>query len=357
MTSWSELPSDSGPERGPGGGPGADHYTWRALGPEDLDAWVVLLAAIEAVDHEDEHFGAEDLREKFADTYRDFPNGSVAAFDGAAMVAYGFFRIRTAAEPVHEMWMAGAVHPDHRGRGLGSHLLAWVEETAVPLHERHFPGHPLTISAGCRVNHADAMELFAEHGYEQVRWFHGMAIDLVEELPAAAVPSDVVLVSITPERAEDARRVRNEAFLDHWGSTDSTPESWAHRMAESSYRPALSYLAYETGAGGALGEPLALVLCNEYQAVKAATGKRDLYIALVGTRRRRRKRGLATTLITHVLRQGQAEGFDSASLGVDAGSPTGALDLYERIGFRAVGTYVSQHLVVIPGPRTSGDAE
>ena len=329
-------------------------YTWRAFGREDLAAWSVLLAETEAVDQEDEHHSRDDLLEKFDDPYRDFPGGSIAAFDGATMVAYCTFRIRTAAEPVHEMWMTGAVHPEHRGRGLGSRMLAWVAEAAAPLHEQRFPGQPLTISGGCRLNRSDAMELYAEHGYEQIRWFNGMWLDLTEELPEAAVPPGVVVVGFTAERSEDARRVRNESFRDHWGTHDATSESWAHRVAESSFRPALSFLAYEADGEGGLGEPLALVFCQEFEAALEATGQRDLHIRTVGTRRPGRKRGLASALLTHALRQGQAAGFDSASLGVDADSPTGALGLYERIGFRVAATFVSQHLVVIPADNSHG---
>ena len=330
-------------------------YTWRAFGRADLDAWLVLLTAIEAVDKEDEHPGADELLEMFADPYKDFPRGSYAAFDAdGVMVAYCTLHSRTAAEPVHEMWMGGAVHPAHRGRGLGWATLEWAERAAVPLHEERYPGRPLTLSGGSLVRNPDAGALFAERGYRQVRWFNGMKLDLSQELPESPVPADVVLVGFTPEMSEDALRVRNESFRDHWGSTDSTPESWARRIAESSFRPALSYLAYEAGAG--TGEPLALVFSHEYEAAQQATGKRDLYIGLVGTRRPGRKRGIASALLTHVLRGGRAAGFDTASLGVDADSPTGALGLYERIGFRVSDTYASQHLPIIPVPSTGSDA-
>ena len=49
-----------------------------------------------------------------------------------------------------------------------------------------------------------------------------------------------------------------------------------------------------------------------------------------------------------MLSQARAEGFDTASLGVDADSPTGALGLYERIGFRAEQVWVVQIKPVIP---------
>jgi ribosomal protein S18 acetylase RimI-like enzyme len=125
-------------------------------------------------------------------------------------------------------------------------------------------------------------------------------------------------------------------------------DSWSHLTGATSFRPAFTFLAYE--ADEEVGEPLALVLSEEYEAVQQATGGRDLYVVLVATRRPGRKRGIATALLTHVLRQARAAGFDSASLMVDADSPTGALGLYGRIGFRAENSWVAQRRPIIPAP-------
>lgn len=92
-------------------------------------------------------------------------------------------------------------------------------------------------------------------------------------------------------------------------------------------RPAFSFLAYSGG------EPLGLVISHEYEAFNEAAGRRDLYIALVGTRRAGRNRGIASALLLRALAGARAAGFASASLGVDADSPTGALGLYRRAGF------------------------
>jgi ribosomal protein S18 acetylase RimI-like enzyme len=38
----------------------------------------------------------------------------------------------------------------------------------------------------------------------------------------------------------------------------------------------------------------------------------------------------------------KAAGFATASLGVDAGSPTGAVGLYQRIGFTVTDTWIAE---------------
>ena len=65
------------------------------------------------------------------------------------------------------------------------------------------------------------------------------------------------------------------------------------------------------------------------------------YIGQVGTRRPWRKRGLASALISASLAAAVADGKSSASLGVDADSPTGAVGVYERLGFEVKHKFVS----------------
>jgi mycothiol synthase len=311
-------------------------FDWRPIGPADVPAWAALLAAIQAVDGGDEHFSEQDLREDFSDPYADFARGSVAVYDGNTMAGFGSVLARSAADPVHEMWQQGGVHPAYRDRGLGGRLLDWAERAAVPLHRERYPGRPLALSAGCLSSNDGAVALHAAHGYRQARWFHGMTRDLAAPLPDVPAPAGVQIVGFTPERAADALLVRNEAFRDHWGSTEDTAGQWAHFLAYSTFRPALSFLAY---AGQ---EPLGIIFGHEYDAYTAATGRRDLSIPLVGTRRAGRKRGIASALLARALAEARAAGFDTASLGVDADSPTGALGLYERAGFTVRETWIAE---------------
>jgi mycothiol synthase len=303
--------------------------------PARAGGWAALLAAIEAVDTEDEHVTEQELAEDFSDPYRDFARGSMAVYDGAVMVGYAALRSRAAADPVHQMRLQGGVHPDYRDRGLGSRLLDWAEQAAVPLHQERYPGRPLALSGGCSSRNAGAMAMFATRGYLASRWFYGMIRDLSAAVPDVPSPAGVQIVGFTAERSQDARAVRNDAFRDHWGSTQASLERWAHFTGQQAFRPALSFLAY------ALGRPLGIVVSQEYDGDTEATGKRDLYVALVGTRRGERKRGIASALLTRALAEARATGFATASLGVDADSPTGAPGLYERAGFTVQDTWIA----------------
>jgi mycothiol synthase len=299
----------------------------RPLTTGDAGDWAALLAAIQDADGSDEYASEEDLLEEFDRPGEDFTRGSIAIHDGRTMVAYGVLTSRSEAEPIHEMRHEGGVHPSYRGRGLGAELLDWAEQTAVLLHDDRFTGHPLSLSSGCLSSNAGAVALHEQRGYQPVRWFHSMVRDLSAVIPRAVIPAGVQITGYTPDMTEHARLVRNEAFRDHWGSTETSAEIWAHFLASTAFRPGFSFLAY---AGS---EPLGMLISREHDAYNTRTGHRDLHISLVGTRAAGRKRGIATALLVTAMSAGRAEGYDQASLGVDADSLTGAVRLYERVGF------------------------
>lgn len=94
-------------------------------------------------------------------------------------------------------------------------------------------------------------------------------------------------------------------------------------VGNDEFRPAMSALLLD-------GDRVAAFLMS---CERETAGVRDCHIDLVGTRRDYRGRGAAGFLLAHALTTAREQGYDMASLGVDAESPTGALGLYERAGF------------------------
>ena len=307
----------------------------RPLAPGHAGEWAALLTAIQEADGSDEHPSEQDLREAFGRPSQDFASGSIGIYDGRTMVGYGVLSCRSEADPAHDMRYEGGVHPSYRGRGFGGELLDWAERAAVPLHDDRFPGRPLSLSSGCLSSNTGAVALYEQRGYQPVRWFHNMVRDLSAPIPEAVVPPGVQIAGYTPGRAEHARLVRNESFRDHWGSTETSAEGWAHFLASGAFRPRFSFLAYQGS------EPLGMLISREHEATTAVTGRRELYIALVGTRAAGRKRGIATALLSTAMSAARADGYHQAALGVDADSLTGAVRLYERVGFTVAHTWTA----------------
>jgi mycothiol synthase len=322
-------------------------FSWRPIDPSQVSAWSGLLSAVQAADDDDEILGEEDLAEEFDDPRLDFARGSLAVFDGDSMVGFTMLQPRseqavTGADPLYQMRQWGRVHPKYRGLGIGTRLLEWAEQAAIALHSQRFPGQPLSLVGGNLAKVTDAIELLQAAGYQQARWFHSMCRDLTRPIPDAPVPDEVRIVGYEPGMSADALVVRNESFRDHWGSNELDEETWAHHLRSRALRPHLTFLAY-------LGDkPVGLILSQEYDAYNEVKGLRDVYIATVGVRRIARNRGVATALLAEVMLAASKDGYVTASLGVDADSPTGALGVYERLGFAVTDTSVSLVKQLIP---------
>jgi mycothiol synthase len=281
-----------------------------------------LLAVEESYGTED-FVGAEDLVEDLRDPDVEPERGTIAAFSEGKMIAYAGLRPSSGVTGRHEIALYGAVHPSQRGRGLGTRLLAWAEQAALPLHQERHPGHPLALSADCPADQEDALALFAAAGYQRSRWFHFMSRERTGAVPEGPRPKSIRIAGYAAEFSQAARQVQDAAF----GEQATTADSWQHFVGHERFRPAFSFLAY-------LGdEPVGVLIANEYDAFRRATGRRECFISSVGVIGTARGRGIATALLGCSLAAAQADGCDVATLYVGADSPTAALTFYEHVGF------------------------
>jgi ribosomal protein S18 acetylase RimI-like enzyme len=118
-----------------------------------------------------------------------------------------------------------------------------------------------------------------------------------------------------------------EAFRDHWGGFDDSPERYASWRGDPKFDPSLWVIAWD-------GDEIAGGVINEISATEnAAFNRQRGWLASVFVRRPWRRRGLARALVGRSLTVLRDRGMTSAGLGVDAENPTGALGLYESAGF------------------------
>jgi ribosomal protein S18 acetylase RimI-like enzyme len=306
---------------------------WKPIEPAHAAAWAELSTALARHDDTDEFYEPEDLAEELREPGVDPAADTLAAWDGDTMVAYGQLRVAAGlADRETKASLGGGVHPHWRGQGLGRAVMDWIEPRADALARDRYPGMPVVWSMWCGKVGSAAERLAAARGYTPARYFRDMRLDLT----TWSAPADTRRVGrpVTPEISEGLRRAHNEAFADHWGSSERDPDRWADQLASRSFRPALSRAALTDRPDLSPEDAVdAYVLANEYV-------EGELYVALVGTRRRARGRGLATALLTEVLAAAREAGYRQADLGVDSASPTGALGLYERVGFSSVRTNV-----------------
>lgn len=306
---------------------------------EDAEALAALETLLSVVDDTDEKMSVEDLLEDWETP--GFELGRDVRVVEAGGTPIGWVNVFLSATPrdgeinVH---ISGGVHPEHRGRGVGTALVTWGMFHGRGRAESEFPEARAALMGWGRQEDSGSAELLRHLGFEPARWFTDMRVELQgwadpsgrsQDDPRGRAP----IFAGPGNDSEAVRLAHNEAFQDHWGSSESTPERWESFRGRRVNRPELSRIAVDPSleAHDAVD---AYVLSEEWEPG-------ELYIALVGTRRRARGRHLATDLLADVVRAAQRAGMTRVDLGVDAASPTGANGVYERVGFRPVRTGVS----------------
>ena len=234
--------------------------------------------------------------------------------------------------PTHHV--EGWVSPAFRRRGLGRALLHWAEARAREVALVDGRTGERTLSSWPDEAQAGAVALYESEGYSIVRYGFMMLRDLSEPIADVPLPDGL---EIRPVVAGDHRRIWDadvEAFRDHWNAGERTDADFEGWFASPDLDTSLWRVAWD-------GDEVAgSVMSFIYRAENETLGVQRGWLDHVSVRRQWRRHGLASALIASSMRGLLAAGMDEAALGVDAENPTGALRVYENLGFRRTRTGV-----------------
>jgi mycothiol synthase len=209
----------------------------------------------------------------------------------------------------------GAVHPDHEGRGLGSALLAWLEERA---RRGRVAMHRQLIGA----NNRSAAALLATHGYEEARAYVRMSRPLGRAVLPPRPPQGIDFDR--PDVASDGAELHALDDVAFAANPDYLPQTYDAFAAE--------HLAAEV-----LDPELSVVARKRGRVVGMALSRRwpggDGIIDLLAVAPDVRRRGLGRALLERAFASFAEAGLSHALLDVASDNPP-ALSLYESAGMR-----------------------
>jgi mycothiol synthase len=285
--------------------------TTRPLTPADLDDVYAVYAADEVADAGHLAIEPEDLAGDWSRPSFDLAHDSIGVFeDGHVVAAAEVTRGGTRAE--------GAVHPDVRGRGIGSWLVDWTESRAR--------AHGAATVGQNTPDGSMSQRLLLARGYQlgHTSWVLGLPEG--REVPERPLPPGYTLGhSPDAEREHAAYEVIQEAFGEWHGRERETYEDWA---ATTVRRPGT--------------QPWQLrVVEHEGVVVGASFTILDMqgtgYVHQLAVDRRHRGRGLAQAMLADAFERAREEGATHSELSTD--SRTGALDLYRKVGMEVTQTW------------------
>jgi ribosomal protein S18 acetylase RimI-like enzyme len=138
-----------------------------------------------------------------------------------------------------------------------------------------------------------------------------------------------------------------EAFRDHWGFTQLGETDFNRLLESPNFDPSLWRVAWDTANNAVAG-----VTINTIPVAGNALHHRKLgWVDDLSVGRAYRKRGLGRALLVNSLLAFRERGLTTAGLGVDTENLSGALRLYEAVGFKA-----EKHAVALRKETQDGDA-
>ena len=217
--------------------------------------------------------------------------------------------------------------PEHRHQGIGTALhLATRERLAAEASADPREGERSFRSWALDIERSD-QALLADQGYLPIRFGFEMRRYLTGELPVHPLPAGLELRPVTADQHRAIFDADNEAFRDHWGHREQDEGDFHARYDHPETDTSLWCVAWD--GDEVAGSVMNGIFSDENEKLGVKRG----WLEHVSVRRGWRGRGLAKALCAASFAVLRERGIEEAWLGVDASNPTGALRLYEGLGF------------------------
>ena len=306
-------------------------------GEEDYPKMLKVLHGSRDVDGLERAENLEDIINTFThlvhcDPYQDMLFAEV----GGEVVGYS--RVWWAVEGSGQ-WIGfqlGKVLPGWRRNGVGSSLLKFNEERHHQIAAALKKSGELPGNASCLLDiftsssEVDQIHLLERHGYTPARYAFDMVRPDLENIPDLPFPPGVEIRPVESAHMRMIWEASNEAFRDHWGYIPDPWENFESFMKDPDYDPSLLRVAWQED------QIAGMVLSFIDRDQNDLYGRKRGYTENICVRRPWRRQGLAKALIASSLYALKERGMTEAGLGVDAENTSGALSLYEFMGFRVV---------------------
>lgn len=297
-------------------------------GEADFPEMVAVIEGSKKHDQGERVFTVEEFSTYFqhldnCDPYRDM---LFAEIDGQVI---GYSRVEWQKESrgsyYYRAW--GIILPAWRNQGIGTAMLKSNEKHLRKIAQEHPQGAAKYFRAGASENEKEATALLKRFGYQPERYFYDMVRSMGDPLPSAPMPEGLEIRPVTDDQLPTIFAGLDEAFQDHWGHTPLTENNIKNWMKHPTFNPSLWKVAWE-------GDQVAGMVGNFIdQPENEANNRQRGWTEDIWVRRPWRRQGLARALLVESIQMLEQMNMTETALGVDTVNPSGALNLYESVGY------------------------
>lgn len=297
-------------------------------GEEDFPKMLVLINAAAVVDGDEISTTVEDIKNDYQHlTNSDPEKDMLFAEVNDQVVAYSRVSWFSEEKPEKTLYTHFVhIHPDWRNRGIEKVMIHWCEDRLKNIAEEKPQSHPQLFQTFSNELKPKFNNIIEELGYKPVRYFFEMSRDL-ENLPDAELPEGV---EVRPVAEEDIHKIWTasvEAFRDHWGFVEPSEEDFDGYKKSKYFQPDLWQVAWH--GDEVVGSVLNYIDHDYNQKYNKKRGMTEE----ITTHRDWRRKGIAGALIVRSMKMHKEKGMEEVALGVDTNNLTGALRLYQSLGY------------------------
>ncbi len=222
----------------------------------------------------------------------------------------------------------GFLAPAWQRQGIGGVMLCYNERLLCQIASEHPVEIPKYLQGWASEQEKPAHALFIASGYQVERVLAEMVRPSTHPLGDAPLPEGLVVHPVQQEHFPAIWQAREEAYRDHWGYAPANEKDYRRWLEGPLFNPELWKVAWD-------GVQVAGMVLNRLNKEENAKYKRQRgYTQDVFVRRPWRRRGLARALLTQSIEMFRDTGMTETALNVDLKNPSGALRLYENLGYR-----------------------
>lgn len=274
---------------------------------------------------------AEDLAIEFKHTEGFNPRKDVliAEVDGRVV---GWTRVWRTQDPAGLTLYNHFVNllPEWYGKEVRVAMLRHNELRLKEIANQHREDADRVLQSTAVDTDTDWISTLESEGYKIFRYGVAMVRPDLDKIPDLPFPEGIEVRPVKPEHYRAIIDAWNEACRDMRGQIPISDEDFKAFQESQIFDPSLWQIAWYQDQ--VVGTTMNFI----NRQANEETGHKRGHVEAISVRQPWRGKGIAKALIARSLKLLKSRGMTEAALGVDAENPSGALQLYEKMGFRIV---------------------